>query len=598
MTNQEIARVLRDIGEYLAMGDVPFKPRAYEKVAEEIGSLEDEVSDLYARGGSKALKDIPGVGKSIAEHIEELLKTGKLKYYEQLKREVPVDLSTLTNVEGLGPKKIKVLYEKLKIRNLADLERAAGLGKIATLKGFGKKSEENILKGIKFVKRSSGRFLLGAVMPEVREIERRMKGLKEIIRFDVAGSIRRRKETAGDIDILVVSDNPERVMEAFTAMPQVERVYAKGPTKSMVRLKAGLDADLRVVPRESYGAALNYFTGSKDHNVEMRRIAISKKMKLNEYGLFRIADQRGSKRGSARKEIMIAGKTEEEIYNALGLRYIEPEMREMTGEIEAALRQAQGKSPGLPKLIAYGDLKGDLQTQTNWTDGAHSIEEMAESAMKAGLEYIAITDHTKRLAMARGLDEARLLKQIAEIDKLNDRLALPGARFRILKGTECDILEDGSLDISDRVLAKLDVVGISVHSLFNLSREAQTARIVKAMRNPHADILFHPTGRRIGKRDSSSVDMEKIISVAKETGTVLEINAFPDRLDLKDEYIRRCVKGGVKMAIDSDAHSKDQFSVLEFGIAQARRGWAAKNDIINAWPLEKMLAMLKEKRTS
>jgi len=589
VTNQEIARVLAEIGEYLDMQGVAFKPRAYQKVAETVSSLQGEISEIYRRGGLKALMEIPGVGASIADHILELIKTGHLKYYEQLKKKTPVDLSTLTQVEGLGPKKIRTLYQKLGIKKLADLEKAAKAGKIAKLEGFGEKSAENILKGIEFVKKSGGRFILGFVMPDIRIIEERLRALKGVERLEICGSIRRRKETVADIDILAISDNPKPVMEYFTNMPEVARVYAHGPTKSMVRLRiggmpasakasAGIDADLRVVPSESYGAALNYFTGSKDHNVALRKIAIGKGLKLNEYGLFR---------QSANRESRIAGETEEGLYKALGMDYIEPELREMTGEIEAA------KSHKPPKLIGYGDLKGDLQTQTNWTDGSATIEEMAEAAMKSGLEYIAITDHTKRLAMTHGLDERRIVQQMKAIDKINQGSRIKDQGFKILKSTECDILKDGTLDLPDEILKQLDVVGVSVHSLFNLSREEQTRRIIRAMKNPHADILFHPTGRLIQKREPYDVDMDEIIRVAKETGTILEINAYPDRLDLKDEYIRKCVDAGVKMSIDSDAHSPTHFAVLEFGIAQARRGWATKHDIINAWLVEKMLSLLK-----
>jgi len=571
VTNDEIAKIFYEIGEYLEMQGVAFKPRAYEKVAETIGSLQEEVAGIYKKGGLKAVEKIPGVGVSIAEKIAELVKTGKIKYYEQLKKKTPVNLSELINIEGLGPKHIKKLYQKLKIRNLKDLEKAAKAGKISKLEGFGKKSEENILKGIEFVKKSGGRFILGFVMSDIRVIEDRLKAFKEVKKIKVAGSVRRRKETIGDADILVISDKPKKIMDYFVSMPEVVRVYAHGNTKSAIKLKNGLDVDLRVVPEKSYGAALSYFTGSKDHNVKLREIAIKKGYKLNEYGLFK-----GKKQ--------IAGRSEEEIYKALGMNYIEPEMREMTGEIGIA---------GLPKLIKYNDLKGDLQVQTNWTDGKYSIEEMAKSAIDIGLQYIAITDHTKRLAMTNGLDKKRILKQMAAIDKVNRKLKAKGSKFKVLKGTECDILKDGSLDLPDNVLAKLDVVGVSVHSLFNLSKKEQTERIKRAMKNPNVDIVFHPTGRLINRRKPYQVDIDEIIKTAKETKTILEIDAFPDRLDLKDEYIRKCVQAGVRMSIDSDAHSSSHYPFLEYGIAQARRGWATKNDIINAWPVEKMLKFLK-----
>ncbi|MBI3114737.1 MAG: DNA polymerase/3'-5' exonuclease PolX [Candidatus Harrisonbacteria bacterium] len=596
MTNQEIAHILREIGEYLDMQGVPFKPRAYEKVAEAVEALEEPVADVYKMGGLKAVEDIPGVGLSIAEKIEELLKTGKLKYYEELKKKTPVNLSELTRVEGLGPRKIRALYQKLGVTNLRELELAAAHGKIKTLEGFGEKSEQNILQSIRFLKSFGGRFLLGAALPLARVIVARLQSLKQVKRLEIAGSVRRRKETIGDVDILIISDKPKPVMDAFVAMPDVAAVVAHGETKSAVKMKNGLDVDLRVVPEDSYGAALNYFTGSKDHNIALRQLAIKKGYKLNEYGLFSA--------GGGRGERQIAGKTEEEIYEALGLTYIEPEMREMTGEIAAALRQAHGKENGLPKLIGYGDIIGDLQTQTNWTDGGDSIQAMAEAAIAAGLHYIAITDHTKRLAMTNGLDEKRIVKQMEEIDKVNKKFQISnfvpsghlpaGDKFQILKGTECDILEDGSMDLPDEILEQLDVVGASVHSLFNLPKKKQTERIIRAMENPNVDILFHPTGRLIGKRPPYEVDMDAIIVAAKDTGTVLEIDAFPDRLDLKDEYIRKCVEAGVKLCIDSDAHSATHFHVLEYGIAQARRGWATKKDIINAWPAEQMLGMLKD----
>jgi len=422
-------------------------------------------------------------------------------------------------------------------------------------------------------------------------IEERLKNLAGVEKATVAGSTRRRKETVGDVDILVVTKGGKpayakasagKVMDYFTNMPEVAHVIASGGTKSSIKLSSGLNVDLRVVPSESYGAALNYFTGSKDHNVALRKLAIEKGWKLNEYGLLR--------QMANGKWQMVAGKTEKELYKTLGMEYIEPEMRENTGEIELALRHAQGKPGGLPKLVAYGDLQGDLQTQTNWTDGSDSIEDMARAAVKAGLKYMAITDHTKRLAMTGGLDEKSILKQMAEIDRVNKKFA---GKIKILKGTECDILKDGSLDLPDSILSKLDIVGVSVHSLFNLSEADQTARIMRAMSNPNADILFHPTGRLINRREAYKVDMEEIIAVAKKTGTILEANAEPNRLDLKDEYIKKAVNAGVKISIDSDAHSASQVGFMELGIAQARRGWATKKDVINAWPLETMLKFLK-----
>ena len=572
VSNQEIAKTFQLMAEYLDMADVPFKPRAFERVARSIDAMEDEVYELYEKQGIKGLENIPGVGKGIAERIEELLKTGKVKDLEKLKKKTPVDLASLTAIEGLGPKMVKALWQKLKIKTVQDLEKAAKAGKIAKLPRFGEKSEQKVLKGIEFLKKSGGRFLLGDILPLVRSIEHQLKKLKPVEEVMVAGSVRRWQETIGDVDLLVISENPEPVMEFFVSMPEVIHIYGKGETKAMVRLKNQLDVDLRVIPKESFGGALQYFTGSKDHNVAVRQIAIKKGYKLNEYGLFK-----GKKR--------IAGEDEKEIYNALGLEWMPPEMRHNTGEIEAA---REGK---LPHLIGWKDLRGDLQIQTNWTDGANSIEEMAKEAMRLGMEYICITDHTKSLAMTGGADEKQLERQGREIDKLNEKFK--SFKFKVLKGAEVNIMKDGSLDIADSALAKLDVVGAAIHSHFTLSPEEQTRRLSRAMENPHVDIIFHPTGRIINKRDSIQLDMDDIIKTAKRTGTVLEIDAYPDRLDLKDEYIRRVVAAGVKLSIDSDAHAVTQIHYLELGIAQARRGWAEKKDIINAWPLDKMRNMLK-----
>lgn len=591
MVNQELAKIFSEMALLLEMQGVPFKPRAFEKASLSLGSLDADVREMYKKGGLKALEEIPDVGRGIAERIEEYLKHHHVEDYEALKRKIPVDLEGLKSVEGVGPKTIKLLWQKLKIRTLADLEKAASAGKLRNISGLGKKTEENILKGIAFVKKSGGRFLLGEVYWLVKEIEQRLGRFTGVERAEAAGSFRRMKETVGDADFLVVSSKPRPVMDFFVSMPEVAHVYAHGETKSMVRLKNGLDVDLRVVPKESYGAALNYFTGSKDHNVALRQLALKKGFTLNEYALSTV---RGKK--------VVAGRTEEEIYRALGLRYIEPEMRENAGEIEAALRQAslgptrdrQGKRDGLPKhLVGYSDLKGDLQVQTNWTDGAHSIEEMAEAARRIGLEYICITDHTKSLAMTGGADEKKLERQGREIDTINSKSEFRNSKFRILKGAEVNILADGSLDIADSALAKLDCVGAAVHSHFKMAKSEMTTRIILAMENPHIDILFHPTGRIIKRRAPYEVDVDEIIRAAKRTKTILEIDASPERLDLRDEYIRKCVDAGTPMVIDSDAHSTQGFQFLKFGIAQARRGWAERENIINTLPLNEFLAALK-----
>ncbi|KKU75013.1 MAG: PHP domain protein, partial [Candidatus Wolfebacteria bacterium GW2011_GWA1_47_6] len=538
-----------------------------------------EIVEIYKKGGLKAIGAIPGVGISIAKTIEEYVTTGRVAYHEELKKKIPVDLRSLTAVEGLGPKKIKKLYKQIGIKNLQDLEVAATSGKLAEVEGFGVKSAENILKGIEFLKTSGGRLILGDTFPAIAHIKEELEKIKGVERVDIVGSARRKRETVGDFDLLVIAKDSQPVMDFFVQMDEVVHVYAQGETKSSVRIRSGVDVDIRVVSKESYGAALLYFTGSKAHNVTLRQLAIKKGLKLNEYGLYRM---KGNK-----EEKMVAGDTEEGIYNMLGMTYIEPEMREDMGEVDLA------QNHRLPTLIEYDAIRGDLQIQTNWSDGSNTIEEYVDAAMQMGLEYIVITDHTKRLTVANGLDEQRLLEQMKAIDAVNAKLKKEGKRFAVLKGSEVDILKDGSLDIADEVLRQLDVVGASVHSYFNLSRELQTKRIIAAMENPNVDIIFHPTGRVINRRPAYDVDMDAIIDAAKRTKTILEINAFPDRLDLKEEYVRKCVQKGVLLSIDTDAHSINHLQFLVWGIGQARRGWAEQSNIVNAWPVEKMKKMLK-----
>ncbi len=572
--NQTIAKIFREIAIFLAMENVSFKPQAYEKAAEVIDALTDAVDLIYKKGGLKALEDIPGVGVSMAEKIEEFIKKGKIKYFEDLKKKWPIDIESFAGIEGIGPKTIRHLYEELGVRNLSGLEKVLKQNKISGLEGFGEKSQEKILKSIEFFKRSSGRMVLGFVMPEIRDLENKLKIIKGVERVGVAGSVARKKETIGDIDFLVISQDPRPVMDYFTNMPEASATLSYGNTRSSVRLKNGIDADIRVIRPESYGAALMYFTGSKEHNIALREIAIKKGWKLNEYGLFK-------------GEKMIAGKTEEEIYKKLGMEYIEPEMREMRGEIEAA------EDHKLPKIIGYKDLMGDLHVHSTWSDGSNSIEEMARAAIEKGLKYIVISDHSKHLGITHGLDEKKIKQQWKEIDLINKKFVKEKIDFKILKGTECDILKDGSMDFSDEILKKFDVVNASVHSSFNLSEKDQTERIKRAMRNKNVDIICHPTGRIINEREPYAVNIEDLIKTAKETGTILEINSFPNRLDIKDEYIKKCVEVGLKMSIDTDSHLTTHLDNSEYGIAQARRGWAEKKDIINAWPMEKMLKMLK-----
>src|SRR3990170_169756 len=570
MKNHEVARILKNIAILLDMDDVPFKPRAYEKAALTIEALEDDVEQTYKTGGVKALKEIPGVGESIAEKIEELVKTGKLAYYEELRKKAPVDLESLTGIEGLGPKKIKVLWQKLKIKNVEELEKAALAHKISQLPGFKKKTEENILKGIEFAKKSSGRFILGFTLPLIRDIEARLKAVPEVKKAEAAGSVRRMKETIGDVDFLVLSDDPRKVTDYFVSLPEVVQILEKGKTKSAVKLNTGMNADIRILPEESFGAALQYFTGNKPHNIVLRRIAQDKGWKLNEYGLFKRNKQ-------------IAGRTEEEVYEKLGLKWIPPELRENTGEIEAA------KKGELPNLIEYKDLKGDLQVHSNWTDGQNSIREMAEQAKKNGLEYIVISDHSKFLAMTGGLDEKGLVKQRKEIDQLNKKLD----GFTVLQGAEVNILKNGDLDIPDKALRSLDVASAAVHSHFNLNKEEMTKRVLKAVENPNVDILLHPTTREIQKRDPVQLDLEKVIDAAKDNGTILDVDSYPDRMDLKDEHIRKAVQRGAKLGISSDAHSTVHLHYLELGVAQARRGWATVKDVVNTRGLEEFRKLLK-----
>ena len=559
------------------MEGVAFKPQAYEKAAIALEALEEDVADIYKNGGFKTLKEISGVGESIAEKIEEYLKTGRIKYYEEFKKRLPINLDEIIPVEGMGPKRAKILYEKLGIKNLEELEKAAKAHKIAKLFSFGEKSEKNILDAIEFLKREKGRFLLGEILPKVKEFSQKLKSLKEVERIDAVGSIRRMKETIGDVDFLIISKNLEVVMDFFVSLPGVVKIWGKGKTKASVRLREGFDMDIRVLPKKVYGAGLQYFTGSKEHNIVLRKLAIDKGLKLSEYGLFK-----GSK--------IIASESEEGIYKALGLEWIPPEIREDQGEIEAALRQAQGKPNGLPQLINYNDIKGDLHCHTNWSRKEYpSIIELAKNSQKMGYQYVGIADHTKFLHIENGLDEKKLILRNKAIDKINKRLK----GFRILKGCEANILNDGSIDIKDDVLAQLDFVIAGVHSTFKMPKEKMTERMIKAMENPNVDIISHPTGRLIKRRDEYQIDLDKILRVAKETGTILEINSYPERLDLKDTNIKKAKEAGVKMVINTDSHHIDQMRFIEYGVAQARRGWAERSDIINTQSLEKLLKIFK-----
>jgi DNA polymerase (family 10) len=575
MINQELAKILYEIGSYLQANDIAFKPYAYKKASYVLEQLEEDVEGIYKRGGVKELEKISGVGKNIAEKIEEYLRTGKIKYYQDIKKKFPLNLGEILKVEGLGVKKAKVLFEKLKIKNLKDLEQKAKAGKIRSLEGFGIKTEENILKGIAFLKKSKGRFLLAEILPKVKEVVGNFKQLKEVQKIAIAGSVRRRKETIGDIDILVVSKNPKKIMDFFVSQPGIVKIWGNGLKKSSVKMKAGFDIDIRVVPEKSYGAALQYFSGSKEHNIALRKIALEKGLKLNEYGVFR-------------NNKYIAGKTEESVYKMLGLQWIYPEIREDRGEIQAGLKG------DLPKLVELRDIKGDLHCHSSWNGGQHSIKAMADMAIFLGYAYLGISDHTKFLRIENGLDEKQLTEQRKEIDKLNSKFNSQNSKFKILQGCEANILNNGSVDIKDSALEKLDYVIAGVHSSLKMPKEEMTNRIIIAMKNPHIDIIAHPTGRLLGKRAAYNLDIEKILRVAKETNTILEINSFPQRLDLNDINIKRAIEIGVKLIINSDAHQTNQMKSMEFGVYQARRGWAEKKNILNTFSLSKLLNHFKQ----
>ena len=569
MKNYEVAELLNDIADLLEIQNIQFKPRAYRKAAFVIEGLTEDIVDIWKKG---KLDDIPSVGEGIAKKISDFLEHGTSSYLEKLKKRVPVDMEDLSRVSGLGPKTILKLYKKLNIKNIKELEKAAKQGKIKKIAGLGPTVEKNILKSIEFAKASGKRFLLGYASDIAEEIKNRLEKLKQVNKVEVAGSLRRKKETIGDIDILITSNNPAKVMDFFTGMDDVQDILAKGHTKSAVRLKEGIQADVRVIAEKNYGAALLYFTGSKQHNIALRKIAIKKGMKLSEYGLF-----------NKKTNKMLVGKTEQECYKKLGLKYIEPEIREEEGEIELAEKNK------LPKLIGYNDLKSDLQLHTKWSDGNNTIMEMAQAAKKLGLKYICITDHTGQLKIANALDEKRIKKQRKEIDKANKQLK----NFTILQGTEVNIKADGNLDMKNNILKELDIVIAAIHSGFKNSKEKITQRLIKAMENEHVDIIGHPFGRLMNIRPSYEMDFDKILEKAKQTNTILEINAYPARLDLNDVHIRAAVKAGVKLSIGTDAHEANELRYYKLGIATARRGWATKKDIINTYSVRDMLKLLK-----
>lgn len=568
MKNLEVAELLRNIAELLELQEEnSFKIRAYEKAALVIENLPEDIGSVWKAG---KLEELPGIGGGLAEKIGDFLERGRSAYYEKLKKEVPLDMESLGKIPGLGPKTLKKLYRTLKIKDVPSLEKAARAGKIRSIPGLGAKAEENILKSLAFSK-SATRTPLGFALPHAEEIVAQLRKLKGARKIDIAGSLRRRKDTIGDIDLLAASKKPAAVISAFTSLPQVEQVLAKGGTKSSVRLKEGIQVDLRVIGEKSYGAALLYFTGSKQHNIELRKLAIARGYKLSEYGLF----------GKAGK--MAEGKTEQGIYGALGMGYIEPELRENEGEIEAA-RQRK-----LPALVTEDDIMGDLQMHSTWSDGSNTIEEMARAAQELGHEYLCITDHGGNLPIANALKAERIKGYIKDIEKTNGRMG----NITVLKGIEANITKNGTIDVPNPILKQMDIVLGSVHSGFKNPREEMTRRILKAMENEHVDIISHPTGRLINQRPAYDIDFGAVLDTAKSTGTVLEINASPERLDLDASHVRATVQRGVKLSIGTDAHTTESLKSIRLGVFTARRGWAEKKDVINTLPVKRMLAQLK-----
>ena len=545
-------------------GENQFRVRAYRRAARVIEGLPKAAGALLKSG--RDLSELPGIGKDLAGKITDIVKTGRFDLLDKLKRKLPGELGDMAALPGLGPKRIKLLYDRLKIRTLNDLRRAIAAGRLRELRGFGPVIEKKLLGALE-KPASATRFKLAVAEAEAEALVGYLRGSGRVV---VAGSYRRRRDTVGDLDVLVTTKNGTAVGNKLADYENVAQVVAHGPTRTTVILRSGLQIDVRAVPEESYGAALLYFTGSKAHNIALRGLANQHGWKLNEYGLFS-----GKRR--------IAGATEEEVYEKLGLAFIAPELREDRGEIGAS------KAGKLPKLVKLSDIRGDLHVHSDWTDGTVAIAEMARAAQARGYEYMALTDHSRRVAMAHGLDPARLARQSHEIDRISERLK----DFTILKGIEVDILKDGSLDLPDSSLAKLDIVVAAIHSHFDLPRKAQTERIVRALENPRVSILAHPTGRLIGEREPYDADMDIVISAARKAGCYLEINAEPDRLDLNDLHAHAAKLAGVKLAVSTDAHSIDAFRCMRFGIDQARRAWLTANDVLNTRPLSELRVLLK-----
>jgi DNA polymerase (family 10) len=570
--NKSIADLLTEIADILDIqGENPFRVRSYRNAARTIADMGQSVRAMVRAG--EDLEQIPGIGKSLQEKIEEIVSTGKCGFLEELRAKVPPALTELLKLEGLGPKKVKLLYDELGVDSVDRLEKSAQAGKLRDLPGMGLKTEEKVLKSIEQYRAGMGRFKLSVGFTYAQALLEYLKGIPGLKRLDPAGSFRRHRETIGDLDLLAICGRGCKVMDRFTTYGDVAEVISEGETKSSVRLKCGLRVDVRVLEEESYGAALHYFTGSKAHNVAIRERAKDLGLKVSEYGVFRAKDEK-----------RLSGANEEDVFKAVGLPFIPPELREDRGEIQAA---EKGK---LPKLIELGDIRGDLQMHTSATDGKNTIAEMAQKAKEMGYAYLAITDHSKAVRVAGGLDEKRLAKHLQEVEKAGGKI--PG--IRILKGVEVDILADGSLDLKDDILKECDVVLASVHSRFNMEEGEMTRRIIKAIGNPHVSILAHPTGRLILEREAYKVNLKEVFQAAIDHGVVLEINAYPDRLDLRDVDARMAKEMGARLVISTDAHSTVQLELMKFGVFTARRGWVEARDVINTLPLPPLLKILRK----
>jgi DNA polymerase (family 10) len=562
--------MLKEIGLLLEFEErEPFKVKAYQRAVRSISALGEDVAALAERG---ELTSIPGIGKGLAETIQSYLTTGRVEILDELRTRVPIRIMELDAVPGVGIKTIKLVYEKLGVTDLESLERAANEDRLSNLPGLGEKTQQQILDGIRIAQSGMSRTLLADALSVASDVEEQLRRLPVIKQIIIAGSLRRRKETIGDIDILVDSQNPKLVMDTFVALKDVSNVSAHGDTKSSVRLSSGIQVDLRILPHDSFGAGLQYFTGNVDHNVKLRAIAQKKGMKLNEYGLFRESDR-------------VAGANESDIYETLGMDLIPPELREDKGEIEAAQKRE------LPKLIELNDIRGDLHSHTDQSDGKNSIEEMLDAAQAKGYEYYCVSDHTQSLTIANGMDEARLLQRIEEIDDLNSSGRW---KLKILKGAEVDILSGGELDIKDEVLSELDVVTVSIHSRMKDDRKTMTERVCHALENRYVHILGHPTGRLLLKRPEFEIDLETVFNVARKNNVVMELNAHPQRLDLNAGNLRAATRIGLRIAINTDAHWVSELDNMRFGVYEARRGWLTKENAINTYPLKKMMNMIKK----